>query len=78
MGEILFEEMGGGGGTFRASTAVITHSLCRFCYPSEINTKSKTCTPIPAAAPSKASVWGHSLAGIAGSSDAGSMDVCLL
>jgi hypothetical protein len=34
--------------------------------------------PIPEAAPSKAWVYGLSLAGIAGSNPAGGMDVCLL
>jgi len=39
VGAFLFEEMGVRGETLKASTAVITHCLCRFCYPSKINTE---------------------------------------
>jgi len=43
-----------------------------FCYVKFLT------APVPVAARSKACVYGRSLAGIAGSNPAGSMDVCLV
>jgi hypothetical protein len=57
-----------------SSPRCIPHSPpISFAYIFNLNT---TWWPTPVAARSKAWVWGHSLAGNAGSNPAGTMDVC--